>query len=133
MARTPKHIGGGKSGITIDKNDLARTIPALVPYIDNVVGRTMDFYAPQVEASAKQKAPWTDRTANARNGLAAEHIKEGELIHSIVLYHQVPYGIWLEVKWDGRFATILPRIQEYGPKVMETVSGILDRFPRGTA
>ena len=120
-----------KSGITIVQNDLAKTIPALVPYIDHVVGKTMDFYEPRVEADAKSLAPWTDRTGNARNGLAARHVKDGELIHSIVLYHQVPYGIWLEVKYDGRFATIMPRVKEYGPRVMQTVQGILDRFPRG--
>lgn len=83
-------------------------------------------WAPQIESSMKQNAPWTDQTGNARNGLAARAYDADEE-HGIVLFHQVPYGIWLEVKWSGRYAIIAPSLEEFGPKVMASCVGILER------
>jgi len=86
----------------------------------------MEFYAPQVEAYAKNNAPWQDRTSNARNGLAAQSFKESNNV-GIVLYHQVPYGIWLEVKNSGRFEIINPTIDHYGPIVLGKLGRVMDR------
>jgi hypothetical protein len=69
-------------------------------------------------------APWTDRTGNARQGLAAQAFDEGAN-QGIVLFHQVPYGIWLEVRFSGRYAIIEPTIDVMGPQVMESLNNIL--------
>lgn len=87
---------------------------------------TMEFYAPQVENYAKVNAPWTDRTGNARNGLAARAFQETGNA-GIVLFHQVPYGIWLEVKNSGAYAIIMPTIDYYGPVVMRRLERVMDR------
>jgi hypothetical protein len=36
----------------------------------------------------------------------------------IDLFHTVEYGIWLEIRWDGRFAIIQPTLEHFGPEVM---------------
>jgi hypothetical protein len=36
----------------------------------------------------------------------------------IVLSHGVPYGIWLEVRFSGKYAIVTPAIPYWGPKVM---------------
>ena len=111
----------------LEEDTLTPGIKALPAFVNKIVGTTMKFYEPQVENYAKLNAPWTDQTTNARNGLIASSGKEGGS-HYIVLAHQVPYGIWLEVRWGGKYAIIMPIIDVYGPKVMSTIQKILDRY-----
>lgn len=101
-----------------------RTGPAKVHRAAVVTAHRM---APEVESYMKVNAPWTDRTGNARNGLAARAYEAGDEV-GIVLYHQVSYGIWLEVRWSGRYAIINPTIDVMGPKVMQSFEGLLDRI-----
>lgn len=92
----------------------------------------MKFHEAPAENYMKSNAPWKDRTTNARNGLAARYTGvNSDDQHEMVLFHQVDYGIWLEIKDDGKYAIILPTIQEFGPRVMKTLKGILDSFPHG--
>lgn len=88
---------------------------------------TAQYMAPRVEAHMKTSAPWTDRTSNARNGLAARAYREADEI-GIVLYHQVPYGIYLETRFDGRYAVIAPTMEEMGPEVMRMFDRLLERM-----
>jgi hypothetical protein len=92
----------------------------------------MRYYEPKLENYAKLNAPWKDRTSNARNGLAARSGRDSKT-HYIVLFHQVPYGIWLETRWSAKYAIIMPTIDHFGPEVMDTFQKILDRrFPGAT-
>ena len=121
------HKGAKGIRFLMESDTLTPGIKGLPSFIDKIVGTTMRYYEPQVENYAKMNAPWTDRTTNARNGLIASSGKEGGS-HYIVLAHQVPYGIWLEVRWGGKYAIIMPTIDVYGPKVMSTIQKILDRY-----
>ena len=85
-----------------------------------VVGRT----APQAEAWMKSNARWTDRTGNARNGLGAQPSLSRNKA-ALVLYHSVPYGIYLELRWAGRYAIIRPAIEHFGPIMMQSLSRLL--------
>ena len=82
--------------------------------------------APDVESYMKLNAPWTDQTSNARNGLTAQAYSQGKE-HGIVLYHQVDYGIWLETRFNGRYAIINPTIEVMGPRLMRRFDRILER------
>lgn len=74
-------------------------------------------FARRTEAYAKAHAPWQDRTGDARQGLTA--IGEQRLVrYTITLFHTVDYGIWLEVRWDGKYAIIVPTIEHMGPIFM---------------
>lgn len=88
---------------------------------------TAQRMAPEVENYAKANAPWTDRTGNARNGLAARAYRDGNGV-GILLYHQVDYGIWLEVRWGGKYAIINPTIDAMGPRVMASYNRLLERI-----
>ena len=75
-------------------------------------------------AYAKQNAPWTDQTGNARNGLAgATDVK----LDSVTVYfmHQVPYGIYLETRWSGRYQIINPTIQVMAPRWMNLLRSMI--------
>lgn len=79
------------------------------------------FIEPQAEAHMKTHAPWTDQTGNARNGLKAQTIVEADSV-SIVLFHQVPYGPYLELRWSGRYAVIMPTVEAFAPELVRTIS-----------
>ena len=73
------------------------------------------LFAARIEAAAKRDAPWTDRTSHARQGLTARCERVGNGI-VIALFHTMAYGIWLEVAHAGKYAIILPTLeQHYGP------------------
>lgn len=86
------------------------------------------YWDGRVEASMKHNAPWTDRTTNARSGLAARAAKLGRSSFAIILSHAVNYGIYLETMQGGRFAIIEPTIKLFAPKVIKTLTKILDRL-----
>jgi hypothetical protein len=78
-------------------------------------------FAAQVEDYAKTNAPWNDRTGDAREGLTA--VGEQRLVrYTITLYHTADYGIWLEVRWDGKYAIILPTLEAMGPALMQELA-----------
>lgn len=88
------------------------------------------YWDGRAESHMKQKAPWKDRTTNARNGLSAKAVKLGAGVYAIILSHAVTYGIFLERgtrKMKAR-PIIIPTLAEYGPKVMRTFNKILNRL-----
>lgn len=78
---------------------------------------------PEAEAYMKNNATWTDRTGNARAGLKAETEVETNRV-TIYLYHTVPYGPWLELRWSGKYQIINPTIEVMAPALMELVADL---------
>jgi hypothetical protein len=80
------------------------------------VYRLLSYYAPQIETDAKTNAPWTDRTGNARQTLAAFVYIPEEAVIVLVLKQHMSYGVCLELKRGGRYAIVMPTLQlHYGP------------------
>jgi hypothetical protein len=87
-------------------------------------------FAKRVEQYAKSNAPWADRTGAARDGLTAEgYFRLTQ--YTIVLYHTVDYGIWLEIRWNGRYAIIMPTIEAMGREFMGEIQ--MASFLKGLA
>jgi len=82
---------------------------------------------PRAESYARQNAPWTDRTGNARNGLRVAHEKTPMVVHRLITYHSMPYGIWLEVRWSGRYAIIGPTMVAIAPQLAIVVAESIRR------
>lgn len=82
----------------------------------------MERLATEMEEYAKENAPWTDRTTDAREGLQAQAIHDDSRQSSTVwLGHGVEYGLWLELLNGGEFAIVLPTIEHYQDLVMAKV------------
>ncbi len=88
---------------------------------------TTEAYGPITEGYAKVTAPWTDRTGNARNLLHAT-VDHDRHLHRITLSHGVPYGIWLEVRQQGKYAVIMPTIKAVGEDLMNRFENALHRM-----
>lgn len=81
--------------------------------------------AEDMEAWAKANAPWTDRTTDAREFLAAT-VDENGPIGTIVLAHGVPYGLWLEIAHQGKYAIIAPAIDYWAPIVFRDLQRMMN-------
>ena len=109
---------------TMDDHVLRRNVRELKPKIQRKVKAVVQQQGTQGIAALKQNAPWTDRTSAARNGLHTIVMLGGDQ-HVIIYSHSVHYGIWLEVKFSGRDATIMPTIQKEGPDLMRKLDGLM--------
>ena len=116
--------GGAK--LVIKKDTLGPGIKDFGPGVEDALVMTTDFFSPRVEGFARQNAPWTDRTGNARNGLNARSFHEGNT-HGIRIAHSMPYGIWLEIRHEGRFANIEPTVKEMGKQYMDALRGLFSK------
>lgn len=106
----------------------AQVLSAMDAYGDKVqraVRQIADYWAGVMEAYAKQNAPWTDQTANARQALHA-FVEDVSSDGSVALYlsHGMDYGLWLEIRWAGRYAIIWPTIEEHIPQIRAMVQRV---------
>lgn len=83
-----------------------------------------DYFAPVFESYAKQNAPWTDRTGNARQALYAEVEQLSKDAVALYLAHGMAYGQYLEARWGGRYAIIWPTIQAHLQAISQMLQGI---------
>ena len=118
-----------KRGI-FDFDSLTPSLQRMLPQVDAGVDLAFDFMRDHAETYARTNAPWTDRTSNARNGLSVVHTKVPMVVHQLITYHTMPYGLWLEVRWSGRYAIIGPTMLHISPQLAivlaETVKRSID-------
>jgi predicted nucleic acid-binding Zn-ribbon protein len=76
---------------------------------------------------AQANAPWSDRSGAAREGLVAEVVSNNGSLE-INLMHTVDYGIWLEVRWGGRYAIIIPTIEKFAIKMLNKMDNMLSEI-----
>lgn len=76
-----------------------------------------ESYAVKGQNEMKAGAPWTDRTGNARAGLLAVAVREGD---KIVLYfvHSVAYGLFLELANGGKYQIVWVTMVENANQLM---------------
>ena len=122
--------------------------PAIAAYGNKVkaaVVAVAQFIGARMENYAKANAPWTDRTANARQGLfyavdseaggevsgsanlsgqESEAISVGKDIVALYLSHSMTYGKWLELAHAGRYKIIMPTMEAHYNELMQMLKGI---------
>lgn len=118
----------GDFALELDMAPLLKNLVILDERTDNGIAGVVEFWDSRIEAHMKVTAPWTDRTGNARAGLFAKAGHEKGKWHWIDLGHRVPYGIWLEIRWGGRYAVVFPTLLIYGPKIMQTLNKLFARL-----
>ncbi len=97
-----------------------------------IVGKTMvkkaefvsKVVANDMENHAKNTAPWTDQTGNARRSINGTSVNKTA---SIIIYLSlgVKYGPPLELGHGGRYAVIRPTIDVFRSKYLKAYKGIL--------
>lgn len=81
----------------------------------------LELKAVEIEADMKENAPWEDQTGNARQTLQAfvYVVKEGLI--ALVAKQVMSYGLWLELKNGGRFAIVIPTLEQHYGDVWDAV------------
>jgi hypothetical protein len=112
----------------LDMAPLLKGITVLDERTDRGVAGVVEYWDSRIESHMKINAPWKDRTGNARIGLFAKAGHERGQRHWIDLGHRVPYGIWLEIRWEGRYAIVFPTLIMFGPRIMKTLNKLFARL-----
>lgn len=121
----------GGPDLKVDMSPLLKGVVTLDQRLDRGVAGIMELYDSRIETWMKTNAPWTDRTGNARNGLSAQAGHIPFVAHWVDLFHRVSYGIWLEVRFAGRFSIVIPAIVHFGPRIMVTMNKLFTRLGGG--
>lgn len=100
-------MAGSQSSFSWKTGTLLANAKALDSRANKAIAAATEYQATRSERWMKSNAKWNDQTGNARNSLSAVAYHEGTT-HRLVLSHGVPYGIWLEVRFSGRYAVVMP-------------------------
>lgn len=90
----------------------------------------MQTAASKMESWAKQSAPWTDRTGQARQRLTGQAYWENANIVVAAIAHQVDYGIWLELAHQRKYAILEKTIEEHRGEIEDAVTTLLKRYAK---
>lgn len=102
--------------------DVANNAEALAGVLRENVEEAVERLASDMEEYMKENAKWTDHPGvhqDARDNLQAVVVREGDDTFTILVGHgkNVYYGIWLEVRWGGRYAIVLPTVYRFAPEI----------------
>ena len=84
--------------------------------------------ADELKSKMKLNRPWTDRTNMAKALLSANTSQPSQELVRITLSHGVDYGIWLELANEKNYAIIGPTIRDEGPRVIQDLSGLMNKL-----
>src|SRR4051794_34505418 len=113
-----------------DKSGSIRVnLQKLDPRLYALVATVVDFSRDKAIGEMKEGAPWKDRTGNARATLNARATHD-KTQHVLRLFGGMPYQIWLEIRWAGRYAIITPQIPIQGAALMKRLDGLFARLSR---
>jgi hypothetical protein len=120
----------GKSTFEFKPGSLRANLKNFDGDVNALVAGVVDFQGVKAMAWMKVNAKWKDRTGNARQTLAAYGL-HADTWHEIRLHGGMPYQIWLEVRWAGRYAVIIPAVRFMGLALMNRLRGIVNKLGRG--
>ena len=104
----------GVEWIKTPEQAINEVINAHIELIDAAIFGLCKRREKPIENQMSSNAPWTDRSGNARQGLWTGTTNIPRMMTTLTLSHGVEYGFWLEVRWGGRFAIVLPTWDQQG-------------------
>ena len=106
-----------KPGWTIDwdksPHDLGQAVVKYGRDIDRALVAYLEDKAREIQAQMQREAPWTNRTGKARQELHTDVTVGGQKA-TLWLVTGAPYGMYLELRWGGRYAIVSPTIPRAG-------------------
>jgi hypothetical protein len=116
-----------RRSITWDDRTLYNRLRTFNARADRFLTAAIGYHATRAQSYARSNARWTDRTGNARNGLFAKAERDAPK-YRIVIGGSVPYQVWLEVRFSGRYAILRPTVDHEAPELMRTVSTMFQKL-----
>ena len=87
------------------------------------VAAVAKMFEPILKSHAKEHAPWTDRTGNARQTLFSASELAEEVV-TLYLSHGMEYGKYLELCRGGKYAIIMKTLQAHYGAIAAELQGI---------
>lgn len=109
---------------TVPPSALQRGIGNYAERLLSAVFDLAQYFAARIEAYAKQHAPWTDRTGNARQGLTGRAFRTATAV-TILLFGAASYQIWLELAHGGHWGIILKALEANYSPYMKAIEGLM--------
>lgn len=107
--------------------EMAANIQAYGDAVVRAVGQVADYFAPVMEAYAKEHGPWQDRTGNLRQTLNAFVEELSEEVVAIYLAHGMDYGLPIETRFQGRYSVIWPTIEAHLGEIEGVLHNVFGR------
>ena len=120
-----------KAGLTWTSDTLTASFSNAPAKAAQYLARTTEYYSFRSETYAKSKAKWTDRTGNARGSLSGTYtanIGRDSARFEITISHGMPYGIWLELRWNAKFAIINKTVENQGKAFFDTANQVMAKM-----
>lgn len=119
-------MGVARRSIRIDATDVINGLNLLGINAERKVEQYLEDSCPELEEYMKDKAPWKDRTGEARRRLNAKVENPKDNYYRIALKHGVSYGKYLENAMELRFAILEPTARLKGPEIIKGMEGLLN-------
>lgn len=87
------------------------------------VGIYADSAGKKMEKEAKQNAPWTDRTAHARQTIQGGHEWHGSKCYAYVAGNE-KYSSYLEFAHEKQNAILYPVVKKMSPEILKGMEGL---------
>jgi len=100
---------------------------AFVNEVDEAMFKIFTKRKAEVLNYATANAPWTDRSGNARQALYSNVERVPRQSISMIVGNglEEDYPFWLEVRWAGRWAILLPTISYFEPRIMADIRKVV--------
>jgi Tfp pilus tip-associated adhesin PilY1 len=108
-------------GVSTVKNNIDKMAQSTLNNLIDSFGRTITW----AEAEAKAKAPWTDRTGNARQSITGSGPAESGNVYSWALCIGMFYGVYLELSNGGKYRIVWPTIEGSRPMLSSNIKNAL--------
>lgn len=82
--------------------------------------------AEEMQEWGRQNAIWEDQSGRARSELTAVVIDDEFGIGTIVVKHGPPWGLWLEIANNGKYAIITKMIDTFAPVLWRDLQRIMN-------
>lgn len=89
------------------------SVAKLISYIRGTCYVVLTSWSPMIESEMKSEAPWTDRTANARQTLETEVYHKSETSVALIARGRMEYEVWLELRQKGK-SILSPELERAG-------------------
>lgn len=99
-------------------NPITPKLVAAALIANEKVDAVLQYHEASAQNRMREGAPWQDQTGNARGGLFAQAYAADDE-RGLVLYHTVPYGVFLELANSGKYQIIMPTVEEEGREIMK--------------
>jgi len=126
---------------TLKSGEVVEPLEGSIAMIENLIGATGPAMltgawraANAMQRFAQQNAPWTDRTGEARKNLRgyAGLGRNGQCWCAAIEHGPaIDYGVWLETRWNGRYAIVAPTQEAFAPRMSGYMKRAIDASNRG--